>query len=56
MCALKSPPLGKWLTWAIADTAVLDDEVAVKGFEDLDLPLKVPLLVWPAVLQLLHCH
>lgn len=47
---------GERLTWAIADTPVPDDEVAVEGFEDLDLPLEVPLLFWPAVLQLLHGH
>lgn len=42
--------------WAIADTPVLDNEVTVEGFEDLDLPLEVPLLFWPTMLQLLHGH
>ena len=53
---MEASTFGKWLTRAIADTAVLDNEVAVEGFEDLDLPLEVPLLVWPAVLKLLHSH
>jgi hypothetical protein len=38
------------LTWPIADSPVLDDEVAVQSLKDLNLPLEVPLLVWPAVL------
>lgn len=49
-------PSRRWLTRAIADTTVLHNEVTVHGFEDLDLPLEVPLLIWPAVLQLLHSH
>lgn len=47
---------GEGQTWAVADTSVLDNEVTVQGFEDVDLPLEVSLLVWPAVLQLLHSH
>jgi hypothetical protein len=44
------------LTWAITDAPVLDDEVAVQRLQNLYLPLEVPLLVRPAVLQLLHGH
>lgn len=44
------PELLPPLTGPIADSPVLDDEVAVQSLEDLNLPLEVPLLVWPAVL------
>lgn len=44
------------LTWAVADSAVLDNEVTVESLEDVDLALEIPLLVWPTVLQLLHGH
>lgn len=47
---------GTWLTRAVADTTILDNEITVQCFEDLNLPLEIPLLVWPAVLQLFHGH
>lgn len=44
------------LTPAVADAAVLDDEVVLQRVQDLDLPLEVLQLLGRVLLQLLHGH
>lgn len=43
-------------TCAVTHSFVFDDILMLKRLEDLDLPLKVPHVLFRAVLKLLHSH